>query len=92
MFRPWFRLIARVGETGVDEYFLSPVNRTDKTYDAATQTATVKPTNVYTARFTANRDGEVFLYVNDAALALPWLYSTYYKNNQGAAKISIKLL
>jgi len=29
------------------------------------------PTGVHKAQFEASRDGEVFLYVNDAALTLP---------------------
>jgi uncharacterized protein (DUF2235 family) len=82
IFRPWFRLIARVGETGVDEYFLDPVIK--KT--------TGQPGNTYTARFTADRNGELFLYVNDAAISLPWVYSYFYGNNHGSAKISVRLL
>jgi hypothetical protein len=80
LFRPWFRLIARVGETGVDEYFLDsvPVPNTDP--------------QVYRARFTAQRGGELFLYVNDAVIGLPRLSPYYYKNNKGAAKVTVRLL
>ncbi len=80
LFRPWFRLIARVGETGVDEYFLDPVP--------------VPDTNpqVYKASFKAQRSGEIFLYVNDAVIGLPWVYAGYYKNNKGAAKVTVRLL
>lgn len=80
LFRPWFRMIARVGETGVDEYFLDPVP--------------VPNTNpqVYKARFTAQRSGEIFLYVNDAVIGLPWLSERYYKGNKGATKITVRLL
>src|SRR5258706_14197601 len=61
MIRPWFRLIGRIGETGVDEYFLYPI-------------PVPQPTpQVYRASFTAQRGGELFLYVNDAAIGLPWL-------------------
>jgi hypothetical protein len=80
LFRPWFRLIARVGETGVDEYFLDPVP--------------VPSTNpqVYKARFTAQRGGEIFLYANDAVIGLPWFSGSYYKNNKGSAKVTVRLL
>jgi hypothetical protein len=73
-------LIARVGETGVDEYFLDsvPVPNTDP--------------QVYRARFTAQRGGELFLYVNDAVIGLPRLSTYYYKNNKGAAKVTARLL
>jgi hypothetical protein len=82
MFRPWFRLIARVGETGVDEYFLDP----NKVSEAAAFTP------VYKARFTAERAGELFLYVNDAVIGFPWTTSYFYKNNSGTARISVRLL
>jgi hypothetical protein len=80
MFRPWFRPIARVGETGTDEYFLDPVLQNDSNPP------------VYKARFTAQRKGEVFLYVNDAVIGLPWVNYNYFKNNQGTAKITARLM
>jgi hypothetical protein len=82
IFRPWFKIIARVGEKGVDEYFLDP----------AVKKGNGVPANTYFARFTANRDGELFLYVNDATIGLPWLNSYFYGNNHGSAKISVRLL
>ena len=81
IFRSWFRMIARVGERGVDEYFfLDPVKGNGIT------------PNTYTAKFTADRSGEVFLYVNDAVIGLPWVHSLFYINNHGTARISIRLL
>jgi uncharacterized protein (DUF2235 family) len=80
LFRPWFRLIARVGETGVDEYFLDPVPVPDTAPQA------------YRARFTADRGGELFLYVNDAVIGLPWVSDAYYKNNKGSANVTVRLL
>ncbi|TFV41531.1 DUF2235 domain-containing protein [Bradyrhizobium frederickii] len=80
LFRPWHRIIARVGETGVDEYFLDPIplpNTTPQTYKAT---------------FKAARSGELFLYVNDAVIGLPWLGDTFYPNNGGKAKVTVKLL
>jgi hypothetical protein len=82
IFRPWYRLIARVGDKGVNEHFLTPVNVRENG----------QPTNKYTARFVSDRDGEIFLYVNDATLGLPWLHSWFYKNNHGTAKVSARLL
>lgn len=92
IFRPWNRLIVRVGETGVDEYFLDPVRHTTTAKDPQTNAVMRTLTSVFTDEFTANHDGEVFLYVNDAALTLPWLYDWFYRNNRGRAKISIRLL
>ena len=37
----------------------------------------------------ATRDGELFLYVNDAIVAIPGLYGLFYKNNEGSAKVVI---
>lgn len=53
LLRPWFRIIARVGETGTDEYFLDP--------DANDVRSLEIP-------FVAHRTGELYLYVNDAVL------------------------
>ncbi len=80
LFRPWFRLIGRVGLTGTDEYFLDPVPAPN----------TDPP--VYKARFTADRNGEIFLYVNDALIPLPVLSHVFYLNNRGTARITARLL
>jgi hypothetical protein len=53
LLRPWFRIIARVGETGTDEYFLDP--------DAGDVRSLEIP-------FVPHRTGELYLYVNDAVL------------------------
>jgi uncharacterized protein (DUF2235 family) len=80
LFRPWFRLIARVGETGVDEYFLDP--------------APVPNTNpqMYRDVLKADRSGEIFLYVNEAVIGLPWIYNWFYADHRGKAKITVRLL
>lgn len=80
LFRPWFRLIARIGETGVDEYFLDPIPLQQTTPQA------------YRSTFTAQRGGELFLYVNDAVIGLPWVNDHYFKNNTGTAKVTVRLL
>ncbi|WP_315747839.1 MULTISPECIES: DUF2235 domain-containing protein [unclassified Bradyrhizobium] len=80
LFRPWYRLIARAGETGVDEYFLDPIPVPNTTPQA------------YKVTFKADRAGELFLYVNDAVIGMPWIYGSFYPNNTGKAKITVKLL
>lgn len=80
LFRPWFRLIARVGETGVDEYFLDPVPALN-----------TNP-QVYKASFKADRSGEIFLYVNEAVIGLPWLSKWFYGDHRGKAKVTVKLM
>jgi hypothetical protein len=81
-FRPWFWLIARVGETGVDEYFLDP-------YKIPLGDNTVQ---VYKARFVASRSGELFFYVNNAVAAIPWVTPRLYAKNSGTAKITVRLM
>lgn len=85
MWRPWFRAIARIGEEGIDEYFLSPV-----------PTSALKKTNesqnaAYRGSFVARRSGEVFLYVNDVVVGLPGLSGTFYENNKGKAKVWMRV-
>jgi hypothetical protein len=82
MFRPWFRLIARVGEKGVAEHFLDPRLQTGGSQSAP----------VYKALFVPDRSGEIFLYVNDAVIGLPWINSHYFQNNRGKAKITVRLM
>jgi uncharacterized protein (DUF2235 family) len=80
LFRPWYRIIGRVGETGVDEYFLDPIPLPNTTPQA------------FKATFKAARSGELFIYVNDAVIGLPWVYDSFYPNNGGKAKVTVRLL
>jgi uncharacterized protein (DUF2235 family) len=55
LLRPWYRIIARVGETGTDEYFLDPDPGDIKSVEIP---------------FIPHRDGELYLYVNDVVLPI----------------------
>ena len=72
LLRPWFRIIARVGETGTDEYFLDPDPGDTKSIDIP---------------FIPHRDGELYLYVNDAVL--PVFKDLFYRNNRGSASVTV---
>jgi hypothetical protein len=37
----------------------------------------------------ATRDGELFLFVNDAVIGLPGLEGTFYSNNAGTADVTV---
>ncbi len=75
---PWFKLMARIGETGGDRQ--APDWRL---VSSGTE-------QVYRAELTARRSGPLFLYVNDA---VPWGLTWYfYGNNQGRAEVSVNLL
>jgi hypothetical protein len=77
LIRPWFRIVTRIGGKGSEENFLDP-DFSDK------------PLINETIR--APRDGELFLFVNDAVIGIPGLYDLFYKNNEGATGVTIKRL
>jgi uncharacterized protein (DUF2235 family) len=73
----WFAPIVRVGGSGLEEHL------PDFKRESATS-------NLWTAKFTARSDGEVFIYVNDTSIFLPWLFTYFYSNNEGTALVSLK--
>ena len=78
LIRPWFRVVARIGGKGGEEIFLDP-DLTDKFLIDETITAT--------------RDGELFLFVNDAVIGIPgfdsYFHKWFYDNNRGSTKVTI---
>ena len=70
----WFQPIVRVGRLGDDEHLMTAVG----------------PDNsIAKVRLTAERDAELFLYVNDAILLLPGKTAFFYINNHGKGNLSI---
>ena len=63
----------RFGEVGGEETFYDP-DPTDPVIEF-----TFRPT----------RDGELFVFVNDAVIGIPGLYRTFYRNNTGTARLTI---
>ncbi|MGE3247974.1 MAG: hypothetical protein AB7J19_16740, partial [Beijerinckiaceae bacterium] len=78
--RPWFLPILRIGQRGTDEYFADPPENLD-TRELHART---------TGAFRARRSGELFVYVNDAGLAIPWAYNVFYNNNEGTAVVIVR--
>jgi len=74
LIRPWFRVVARIGGVGGEENFLDP-DITDR--------------YLIDEEIRATRDGELFLFVNDAVIGVPGFYSYFYKNNRGSTKVMI---
>jgi hypothetical protein len=70
LIRPWFRVVARIGGTGSEESLLDP--GLDVRF-------------IISEELRATRDGELFLFVNDAVIGAPKLYDLFYK------KISARL-
>ncbi len=56
--RPWFAVVARVGSTGNEEYFLDPDEDSGSAEKVTLQ-----------EKFKPRRDGELLLYVNNAVFA-----------------------
>jgi len=73
-FRPWFRVVARTGGSGGEEMFLDP-DFTDVHW--------------LDERIRATRDGELFLFVNDAVIGIPGLFGIFYSDNSGTARVTI---
>jgi hypothetical protein len=73
LIRPWFRMVARTGGVGGEESFLDPDPK-DHSIDEVIR---------------ATRDGELFLFVNDAVLGVPGLAGVFYPNNSGSAEVTI---
>jgi len=69
----WFRVVLRYGGVGGEEVSLDPDPYNDKIQ------GNIRPT----------RDGELFVFVNDAVIGIPGLYDFFYRNNTGAAKLTI---
>ena len=69
----WFRIVLRYGSVGGEEVFIAPDPEDD-----VIETV-IKPT----------RKGELFIFVNDAVIGIPGLYDVFYRNNKGAAKLTV---
>lgn len=79
--QPWFRVIARIGEKGTDEYFINPENQPVLGKSDSDQLIfVVRP----------RRDGELFLYVNEAVIAWPKQWDLFYRQNEGQAEVKIR--
>jgi hypothetical protein len=70
----WFRVVLRYGRVGGEERFLEPDP------DDSVLEASIKPT----------RDGELFVFVNDAVLGVPGFYDVFYRHNAGSARLVVK--
>jgi uncharacterized protein (DUF2235 family) len=75
----WFKPVARIGHRGSDEYPLQPSDALNLDTTGGT----------LIAEFTARRNGELFLFVNDVVWPLPAAWQTHYANNAGTALVSV---
>jgi hypothetical protein len=79
-FRRWFTVVARVGTTGLNEDFLDPSKRDPSKTEYYGETERIKT------------EGELFLYVNEAGIALPWIDDLFYQRHHGTARIEVQRL
>jgi uncharacterized protein (DUF2235 family) len=95
----WFEPIGRIESVGRDHYRLRPQRMPDVTVHGSTMP-------VYASKpFIASNTGELFLFVNDAVVAIPGIWSRFYNgkfddsalgdrkkgiNNKGAARIIVR--
>jgi hypothetical protein len=70
----WFRIVLRYGDVGGEETFYEP-----DLYDNTIQFP-IRPT----------REGELFIFVNDAVIGVPRLYDLIYRNNRGTAQLTVR--
>lgn len=87
LIRPWFRIVAKLGRKGGEETFLDPDPDSKKSTSAVTGAAPRKVR--YEENIKATKDGRLFLFVNDAVLAIPGYYGIFYKDNRGTADVTI---
>jgi hypothetical protein len=78
----WFAVIVRVGRTGDEERALR--------FEKCVQSGQEAWDKTCKSTFTAPARGEVFVFVNDAVIGLPWLTDLFYCNNRGEAHVSIQ--
>jgi hypothetical protein len=84
--QPSFRIVARVGSTGKNEEFLLP--------DPIPAERTIDQLKSDDVRLEIpiqpKSSGELFLYVNDAVVAIPGSEDFFYRDNVGSAKVMIR--
>jgi hypothetical protein len=74
LFEDWFRIVLRYGSRGGEEIVQEP-DLTDPLIEN-----NIRPT----------RNGQLYVFVNDAVIGIPGLYGWLYKDNQGTAELTIK--
>jgi hypothetical protein len=73
--RPWFETVVRFGPVGGEENFIDPGRQDDKTLST-----TFRPTI----------SGELYVFLNDAVIGVPGLFTTFYRHDHGCITVLIK--
>ena len=73
---PWYAMIVRIAREGGDELYV----RSDA--DSPVSEVAIKP----------RINGQLYFYINDAVLGIPYFGNAFYRNNSGAVKVTITRL
>jgi len=85
LLHPWFRISLMVGAVGGEVFTLDPPTQIAPSSDVIGRLTISK-------ELVAPRDGELFIYVNNAVISVPRLYDVFYKDNSGSTKVGIRRL
>lgn len=92
IFADWFQPVARIDNTLFSRVALTSVPHIESDDEALSDCHKEgKDDRVTTlcAELQANRNGKLFLYLNDAVMFHPGLFGGFYKNNQGCATVQL---
>jgi uncharacterized protein (DUF2235 family) len=73
--RPWLETVVRFGPVGGEESFMDPGGQSDKMLST-----TFRPTI----------SGELYVFLNDAVLGIPGLFTAFYRHDHGCITVLIK--
>jgi uncharacterized protein (DUF2235 family) len=93
--QPWFKPMARIGSNGTDVYPLDPKPTVPAPLQATTGVAPGPKDTLFETEIVARTHGELFLYVNDAVLQLPFYPGSarwFYNSNHGSADVLVELV
>lgn len=78
--RPWHRVLVRTGLTGTEEIYIDPDVNRDPSVASHSEADHI------------HNNGEIFLYINDAVIAVPWISDLFYRSNKGHVTVKMTLL
>jgi uncharacterized protein (DUF2235 family) len=81
---PWYMGLATPLRRNMSDKWFKPFARIGRL------SPTDRPLGKVTELDDLGRSGELFLFVNDAVIGLPWMWDRFYANNQGQARVVIR--
>ena len=90
--QPWFKPMARIQPHGTDVYPLNPQPSVPVSMLRSRSSPEENKEMVFETEFVARTSGELFVYVNDAVLQIPFYPESahwFYANNGGSSQVQI---